>query len=434
MDSFLESRCIDNLEDLYFWWHIKNNSGFRDCYTNLHEEIVDTKWGNEFLNGIVKRLMVEYNESINPNEARPMHLMDEKDSFAFFKKYFGYYLESHKINNISTLYLYWSKDDKYKKCFDCLESILYNNMWGVEKMLELYKTNIDYFDKEHWLSIFHQLIELHNRNLPENSDKWKNLYKIAKIYIEDFCKFKEGYEILLGLEKMGDDKVSSYLKQQRDKESKINKDFIKKYTQREKNDWFDYPDGHIYYESSESLKSVANTLHEKWILNTQELIHRLLSYGDTWKKLIVVVDYMRELDDKTKKTDPVFQMGYGIDGSYRIFFDAFVNKDIGDRDGYERLVAVSKYNGLSFLEIRFVYALIGLNHYGNKTRRGAMDILNSIKEIYPVAAYLLKNRSLPNYVKGGGTPDLSKLINGGSDRDILNYALKIYCMNMVYYI
>lgn len=432
LGTFLEDNSINNIEELYCFWSNSNSA----CFANLHDEIINTQWGESFLNNIVKRLLIDFNEVGTFSESRTMADIDEKNLLSFYKKYFGFYLSSHKIKNISDLYVGLSKDNNYKECFECLEDVLYNNMWGLEKTLTIYRDYNNLFSKDRWLTILQKLDEF----LDKYHEKWsqdkekddiykKNLYQIAKLFVEDFGKLRDGYERLIKLEKMKYPDALRYLKVQRNKEKVISKNFINLYAQYDRTEWEQHQQGYIIYEVDDVLKASAKSLHEKWILITQELIHQVVTKDQAWEKLCYIVDYIRLKKNRNKKIDDFTSMGYAIDENSHMFFDAFIDKKIGDRDGKERLIKVSEYCGKSFLEIRFVYALIGLSHHNSAIRQSAIEILKSIKEIYPVANRYLSYQSIPNMTEEENY-SFSKLLDGENDEHHLFVALRGFCKNM----
>ena len=249
-----------------------------------------------------------------------------------------------------------------------------------------------------------------------------------QLYIEDFGKLRDGYERLIKLENMIYPDAITYLKEQRNKEKVISKDFINLYAQYDRIEWEKHQNGDISFKTDKKIESIAKTLHEKWILKTQSLIHKILSYNSAYDKKRGFVDYMRFLKENS---DPNILIGDNIDEAPDNFYYAFTY-DGSDtyKESYKRFHKVSEYSGNSFLEIRFVYALVGLNE--SNTHTEAIGILESIKDIYPVAKDLLSKRSLPNITRQEGTV-FAKLLDGATDRQAINDALKIYCRKMIYY-
>ena len=191
--------------------------------------------------------------------------------------------------------------------------------------------------------------------------------------------FGEGCSVLKGLCDMKNQDAISYIASCIDKESQVTKKFKESYRQLEDKEWADAPDGRWYFKTTEDSLLTARTLREKWILMTQELIHVILCENDK-NKISKFVIQMRDIYGRGS-----IPFGYNLD-SPEDFFSIFTREDYYKIDR-SRMELVAKYNGMSFLEVRFVFGLICKNYspYSNEGN----EILKSISSSYKPAHYLL---------------------------------------------
>lgn len=452
LNNYLLDNNINNLEDLYSFW--SSDKKYVEFFTNLQEQIVKTKWGTFFLNNNVKRLLVEFNEHGDFSESKTMIDIDESHLFSFFCLHFGFYLSSNDINNISDLFITLSKDKNFTNCFDCLEKVLYQNLWGIEIVLSIYKKRKNHFKREQWLIIIKQLEKFLNEKCQKivlakglgaianifsyknasfyskmdlnHNDIFKNLFLIAKYYIDDFENLNDGYNLMTKLEKDGYKKACDYLNIQRTNEYKISRSFAEKYLQWEKKEWEKKPYGDEFFVIDEKLQAMAKTLHEKWVLNTQSFIHKIASIkgGAGWERLERFVDLMRELDGKR----PNIPLGYALDCSEDSFFNIFTSRDY-NRDSKQRLYQVAKLKSKSYLELQFLYALLGL-FYGSGRKEASVEILNSLEPYYIPAKEIVKKKNIPVST----SIDFNKLMDGTMNEYVFRDILKDYCKNLVNFV
>ena len=127
-------------------------------FNQLHDEIVSTTWGTKFLDEFFGEIVCAH-LNVSCLSYDKCSVLDEKTAFYFFSKHYQYYLNEKKINNISDLYICWCKDVEYKelKCFEFLDKVLKNNLWGVWKMLDIYKHHRDLYNNSKWINILTEL-------------------------------------------------------------------------------------------------------------------------------------------------------------------------------------------------------------------------------------------------------------------------------------
>ena len=391
--------CI--LKFLYLFWD--RNKECLIYFNQLHSEIARTPWGVKFFDGFFEEIVCAH-LNVSCLSYDKCLVLDEKAAFYFFSKHYQFYLNEKKINNISDLYVCWCKDEEYKglKCFEFLDKVLKNNLWGVWKMLDIYKHHRELYKSSEWTNILTELSKC-------ETEKKQHLFEIGKIFIDDYSMFDEGCSILKDLYDMKMQDAISYIASCIDKENQVSEQFKESYSQLEDAEWSDAPEGRWYFKTSEDSLLATRTLREKWILITQELIHVILCENDK-NKISRFVIQMREIYNRGH-----VPFGYSLD-SPKEFFSIFRREDFYKIDR-GRMELVAKYDGKSFLEVRFVFGLICKN-YSQYSNEGD-EILKSISSYYKPAHYLL-NENDTHLI-------LDKMEFRKKVKWNLNNALKEYC-------
>lgn len=412
--NYFKENNISDIYQLYYYWSADNSGIINNVFLQLHNEIYSTKYGIEFFNNAISNLFSSYRRSIGYtlNHSDNDYDIDEELAFVFFRKYFNNYFEKYKfinsIKNISELYVKWSLDSDYKKgnCFITLNEIMKNNIWGISRLLQLYNKNKKriYSEKE-WKKLFKELTKKHNKDTD-------HIYKIGKIYIDDFNSCIEGMSFIKRAKELGNTDAKRYLEDY----CGISKDFKKWFKKIDKDDWRNNIDGGVDYKTNDNLKELANSWHEKWILATQSLIHKIINMGDYWK-LYNYIGYIRDFKNDDRLMDI-----YPYDIAPKYFIDFFRDRSQwNDRVDHEDLMKdVVKYKGIMFVEIRFVLGLLYRNYKKRKDYGNA--ILKSLESVYPPARYILNE-------KYGNSERINTLRN--KLKIDFNEGLRYYCTNMV---
>lgn len=414
LTNYFKENDISDIYQLYYLWSADISSSINNAFLQLHNEINSTKWGIEFFNNAISKLFTSYRRSLgySLNHSDNDFDIDEELAFDFFKKFFNNYFEKYAtvngIKNISELYVQWSLDPEYKNgnCFITLNEIMKNNIWGISRLIQLYKNNKVIFSKDKWKKLFEELTQKHNKNTD-------HIYIIGKIYIDDFNSCIEGMKFIKRAKELGNIDAKRYLSDY----CKISEDFKKWYKIIDRDSWSNNIDGDVDYKTNDELKELANSWHEKWILATQSLIHKIIK-EDEYFKLYNYIGLIRDFKD-----DDRLMNIYPYDIKPKDFRDYFRNrgksKDRVKNDGLMKDV-VTYYKGILFVEIRFVLGLLYRNYDGYEVYGDA--ILKSMESVYPPARYILNE-------KYGNSERINTLRN--KLKIDFNEGLRYYCINMV---
>lgn len=407
IDSYLKKRSITSLTELYLTWDRHHNS--EQYFVQLHNEIQKLPWGNEFMNRIFYSIFKKWSDNHgkrSEESSEASYIMDEESLIGFYTRYFSKHIDKgSKIPVLISLYTKWSHDKEHnlKYCFLYLSKALKNNLWGVSLMLRLYESDrVSYKEKtkEEW---FLRLIELSQCK----TDEVSHLVQIGKYLIEDYRSFEKGLELLEKAESQGVSGVHDYKEMIRVKESLVSDAFISLYQKLDEDKWNCDTD---FFKQDDILVSKASSLKEQWILRAQITIHYI--YNNAYDMIDKFVDSMRILGKLKER-------GYGLEPPY-VFYNIFERTD-WKRVCKERMNAVAEYKGDSFIEIRFVFALICITN--SKYSENGWMIMKSLNDLYIPARYLL-NEEVHN-------PILDKLKFRLLVKENVREALKEYCKVMV---
>ena len=406
LEDYLCSEHITTLNELYILW--SSDSKHTDLFGQFHNVIKETSWRSTFMNEIVEELFVSFKKSHPRNTSKQdLYSIDEKFLYSeFLCVYFDYYTKSKNINNISDVYTRWSQDPEFCKesSFKLLNNVFTNNLWGILHLIEIYKTHKIIFKDNEWSSIFHKVEKF-------KSEETQFLFDIGRIYINDYKNYDEGCSLIKEIKSKNQDAAvffDSLVKRER----AISKKFKDSYIISDKVEWSAHPEGNENFKADDDLLSLAETLREKWIIMTQLIIHRIMHEKNTGL-IYDFVAFIRELP----KPEPY---SYALENSPKKFLHAFRN-DSRDKISAERMKEVASYDGNSFLELRFAFALICMNC--SSYEKEGKAILKSLQYKYKPANYLL-NENCKNQVLD--KRDFRQVVKHN-----VNDALKEFCQIMV---
>lgn len=408
LEDFLRNEHITTLKGLYELWNLNNRN--KALFDQLHAVIADSSWCTLFMNELVEDLFKEFKKNHPENSsASNAYSIDEKLFYTnFLCVYFDFYTRNRYINNISDIYTRWANDPKFceERSFGLLNKVLKNNLWGIWRIIEVYKTHKNIFSDERWFSEFQDLVKFKNENT-------QFLFEIGRIYINDFKNYEEGCGLISNEVKSNNPEALSFIKHCIKRESNVSEEFENLYILSDKAEWDKNPEGNKKFEIDERLTNEKLTLRERWILITQGLIHIILDDNAYWKIENYVL-FMRGVS-KNIKLWP-----YSLE-SPKSFCDIFDRTDF-DRVDARRMEEVKRLTGHSFLELRFVFALICKNHSNNTYRQKGNEILESLRDLYFPAKYLL------DYSVKCSALDNIKFRE--HTRNDINQALREYCQLM----
>ena len=403
LEDFFHIKHITTLKGLYELWNLNKKS--KALFDQLHAAIVKSSWCTHFMNELVEDLFNTFKKNRPENSsASNAYSIDEKLFYTdFLCVYFDFYTRNRYINNISDIYTRWANDPKFceERSFKLLDKVLKNNLWGIWCLIEIYNKHKNIFSDDRWISEFRDMVKFKNENT-------HFLFEIGRIYINDFKNYEEGCGLISNEVKSNNPEALSFIKQCIKKESNVSEEFKNLYIKSDKAEWEKHPDGDKDFVINKNLNEIARTLREKWILITQKLIHKIINESD-YGKIYELIVFMRNLEDKP--------YGYFLEDNIDDFYKVF-EEDSRRKVGADRLAALSLYKGDSFLEIRFLYGMLGC-FYGDDLRPKGQAVIKSIENKYIPARYILDDNQHHSVL------DKAKFREAG----FIDF-IKIFCQNM----
>lgn len=400
--DFSRTKTISSLRELYLLWD--RNDEYEKFFFQLHHDIIDSDWGKDFLNSIFDTIWSDWGKRTGLGLIK-----EEKNLIAFYSRYFSNEigdLKNKKSSVLSILYMKWAqaKDEKEKRWFQRLELAFESNLWGIRYMLDIYESDRLLYNinsQERWFTILRELSKC------KSQDVVLHLFQIGKYLIEDFNNYKEGLELLDEAKRQGSPEARTYWNELQEREWKVSEDFKNLYLESDKAEW----KRPTAFQPDENLRASAKSLREKWILISQELIHKIINDDEYWKIENFVLSIRSLYND--------YLWSYGLE-TPDFFYNIFIDKG-PDRVDSKRMNNVAHYEGDSFLELRFVFALICIAH--SKYSQFGLKIMESLKDIYFPAKYML-NKNIKY-------PILDKMNMRELVKSSINKALREYCQVMV---
>lgn len=422
--DYFENKKISNLIELYI--HLASKSLYKENFVFLDNTIKSQEWQTNFyleliphlflpnqknkskqstynlafqtnINSLVNTVIVNSRAHVSdkvkgcgsnsyillPLENISASFKSEDETYSFYKFFLGDFLSENKYNKLSDICLYFLESYMQNDNFKVLQEIIKTSEWKFDFTKDCFPLIVEKIQ---------QGIKLcPSKHTVLSVDNVDQVFDIYKLFLEDFFRVKH-LTNLKGLYefwnsnknnkafKTNNPKVLSFIKQCINKESSVSEDFKNLYIKLDKKEWEKHPNGDKDFEINKNLNDIACTLREKWILITQKLIHKIINESD-YGKIYELVVFMRELKDKP--------YGYFLEDNIDDFYKVF-QKDSRRIVGADRLAALSLYKGDSFLEIRFLYGMLGC-FYGYDLLPKGQAVIKSIENKYMPARYLLND-------------------------------------------
>lgn len=406
--DFSRTKTISSLRELYLLWD--RNDEYEKFFFQLHHDIIDSDWGKDFLNSIFDTIWSDWGKRTGLGLIK-----EEKNLIAFYSRYFSNEigdLKNKKSSVLSKLYMKWAqaKDEKGKRWFQRLELAFETNLWGIRYMLDIYESDRLLYNinsQERWFTILRELSKC------KSQDVVLHLFQIGKYLIEDFDNYKEGLELLDEAKRQGSPEARTYWNELQERERKVSEDFKNLYLESYKKAECKRPTA---FKPNENLRASAKSLREKWVMKTLYIIYGIINENKKTNRFLTRMQSLAE-DDSV--------WSYGLEDPI-LFFEIFRNYARGFfsptvTEELELMKKVAEYSDHSFLELRFILALISTTD--SKFSQEGWNIMNSIKALYIPAEYMLDQNKKD--------PILDKINFRELVYNDINEALREYCQVMV---